>query len=287
MKEFLRIIVGMKLSKLSLIVAFLILCYSAHAQQVEWHTDYKEASKVARENGKPMLLDFSAKWCKPCQAMEKTFWTRPDVIELSGQFVCVKVDFDNEKGLAGKYGVAAIPNVLTTDPWGNGLNYSRGFGSNSDDILKRLKFVPKDFSPIKDANLQLETDKNDHAALERIVDFYNQNKLYFQSNQYGKRLYKIETDTPKRENLLLNIGFNYVRVGLSDEAEDAFKDFQKEFPQSSQNEIALYGLIYANLQEKKSGTAEKLFAKFKTDYPTSTYLAKLEEWLADAKQKKK
>ena len=53
-----RIIVGMKLSKLSLIVAFLILGYSAQAQQVEWHTDYKEASKVARENGRPMLLDF-------------------------------------------------------------------------------------------------------------------------------------------------------------------------------------------------------------------------------------
>ncbi|HTK37671.1 MAG TPA: thioredoxin family protein [Pyrinomonadaceae bacterium] len=278
----------MKLSKRSLVVvAFFSLAYTANAQQVEWLTDYKEASKIARENGKPILLDFSASWCKPCQAMEKTFWTRPDVIELSGQFVCVKVDFDKEKGLAGKYGVNAIPNVLTTDPWGNGLNYSRGFGGKPDDILKRLRFVPKDFSPIKQANIQLETDKNDHSALVEIVDFYNKNQLYYQSNQYGKRLYKIETDAPKRENLLLNMGFNYVRVGLSDEAEDAFKDFQKEFPQSPQNEMAMYGLIYANLQEKKTGTAEKLYAKFKTDYPASTYLAKLEEWLADAKQKKK
>jgi len=153
--------------------------------------------------------------------------------------------------------------------------------------LKRLRFVPKDFSPIKNANLQLETDKSDHAALVKIVDFYNQNKLYYQSNQYGKRLYKTETDTEKRETLLLNMGFNYIRVGLSDEAEDAFKDFQKEFPQSTQNEVALYGLIYANLQEKKNGAAEKLYAKFKAAYPTSTYLTKLEEWLTDAKQKKK
>lgn len=277
----------MKLTKLSLVVTFLVFTCTAAAQQVEWRTDYKEASKIARENGKPLLLDFSAKWCKPCLAMEKTFWTRPDVIELSGQFVCVKVDFDKEKGLAGKYGVAAIPNVLTTDPWGNGLNYSRGFGSNSDDILKRLRFVPKDFSPIKDANLQLETDKNDHAALVKIVEFYNQNKLYYQSNQYGKRLYKVESDASERENLLLNMGFNYVRVGLSDEAEDAFKDFQKEFPQSMQNEIAMYGLIYANLQEEKAGAAEKLYAKFKASYPNSTYSAKLEEWLAEAKKKKK
>jgi len=276
---------GMKLSKFSLVVTFLILTYAVSAQQVEWLTDYKEASKIAREGGKPLLLDFSAKWCKPCQAMEKTFWTRPDVIELSGQFVCVKVDFDKEKGLAGKYGVSAIPNVLTTDPWGNGLNYSRGFGSNTDDILKRLRFVPKDFSPIKEANLQLESDKNNYSALATIVDFYNENKFYYQSNQYGKRLYKVETDAQKRETLLLNMGFNYLRVGLSDEAEDAFKDFQKEFPESPRNEIALYGLIYANLQEKKTGAAEKLYTKFKASYPISSYAAKLEEWLADAKRK--
>lgn len=269
-------------------VIFLVLLATScvNAQKIEWLKSYKEASKIARETGKPMLLDFTASWCKPCLEMDKSFWTRPDIIDLASTFVCVKVDFDSDKGLASKYGVVAIPNVTTTDPWGNGLNFSRGFGNNADQIITRLKFVPKDFLPISEAFQQIEVDKNNITALTKIADFYEQSKFLYQSNVYRKKLLKLETMQPKREELLLKIGLDYLRVGAPEDAEDCFKDFQKDFPQSAGNEIALFGLIYVNLQKKKLGNAEKTIEKLRSAYPGSQYLAKAETDLNDLKQKK-
>ncbi len=264
-------------------VLVLFLTISANAQTINWLKDFKEASRLARETGKPLLLDFTASWCKPCLEMDKSFWTRPDVIELANQFVAVKLNFDSEKGLARKYYVSAIPNVVAADPWENGLTFSRGFGSNSDLILARMKVVPKDFSPVKEAFEQLETDKKDIEALTKIAGFYNDRKFYYQSNEYAKQILKLETDVAKRETLMINIGFNYLRAGEPDEADDYFKDFRKEFPQSKNNEAAIFGLGFASVQKKKIKSAEKILAELKTAYPESGYIAQLEKEIAGAK----
>lgn len=273
----------MKLKIFPIIILFFIS--SINAQTINWLKDFKEARQIALETGKPMMLDFTASWCKPCQEMDKSFWTRPDVIELAQNFVAVKVNFDTERGLASKYYVSAIPNVTTTDPWGNGLGFSRGFGSNSEKIFAHLKAIPKDFSSIKDSVLMLETDKKNVAALNQIADFYTQYKLYYQSNEYNKRILKLETDSVKREDLLLTIGLNYLRASASDEAEDSLKDFQKEFPQSPKNELAIFGLSIANIQKDKLKSAKKFLEKLKTQYPESKYIAELEDEISKKKSK--
>ncbi len=275
----------MKIKIIPLLLLFFIS--TANAQTINWLKDFKEAKTIALETGKPLMLDFTASWCKPCQEMEKTFWTRPDVIELAQNFVAVKVDFDKEKNLAGKYYVSAIPNVVTADPWGNGLGFSRGFGSNSEKIFSHLKAIPKDFGLIKDSVLLLENDKNNLAALNKLADFYTQNKLYYQSNDYNKKVLKLETDSAKRETLMITIGFNYIRSNAPDDAEDILKDFQKEFPQSPKNEMAVFGLGFANLQKDKLKPAEKFLEKLKTDYPKSSYIAQLENEIGNKKSREK
>lgn len=279
-------LIKFEIMKIKLVPIFLLFLFSAgNAQTINWVKDFKEAKALAVETGKPIMLDFTANWCKPCQEMEKSFWPRPDVSALVQNFVAVKVDFDDEPGLARKYFVSAIPNVVTTDPWGNGLRFSRGFGS-PEKILDHLTSIPKDFSAIKDFVQQLETDKNDLTALNKLSEFYTQNKLYYQSNEYDKRLLKLETEAPKREDLMIKIGLNFLRSAAPDEAEDVFKDFQKEFPESPQNEVALFGLSFAGIQKDKIKAAKKFLDKLKADYPNSPYIVQLEREMSKGESKR-
>jgi thioredoxin 1 len=55
----------------------------------------------------PVLVDFWAEWCHPCKLVEPAL--DKIVEERSGQIKLVKVNIDEEQGLAQRYGVASIP----------------------------------------------------------------------------------------------------------------------------------------------------------------------------------
>lgn len=264
-----------------MILTFLFtFSHSANARQIDWLKDYNEAIKIARAAGKPVILDFTADWCGPCKKMDREFWTRTDVIEISGDFVCVKVHYDQNPTVANKYGVRAIPTVVMTDSWGLGLNFHRGFASNAGkDIIEKLGFVPKNFGEIKDAGNLLVTDKNNIAALTKIAEFYQQRKFYFQSNEFYNRLLNLENNPQQRENLMLNIGYNNLRVGLTDEAKTIFDKFQKEFPKSPQADMAIYGALLACERKGEFPEARKMFDLLKAKFPKSSLIPKAEQVL--------
>lgn len=57
-------------------------------------------------NPKPVLVDFTAKWCGPCQLMT------PILASLSKDFEVRKIDYDANKELVRRYRISAIPALL-------------------------------------------------------------------------------------------------------------------------------------------------------------------------------
>lgn len=83
-------------------------------------------SEVLQSN-LPVLLDFSATWCGPCQKIA------PLIDELAAEYAgrakVAKVDVDNNQELATKYSVMSVPTLMIL--------------KNGEVVNKWIGFTPK------------------------------------------------------------------------------------------------------------------------------------------------
>lgn len=79
----------------------------------------------------PVLVDFYAPWCGPCQTMGPVIDELAE--EVKGKFDVFKVNVDESPSLAEKYGVMSIPSIKI---FKNGQVVKEFTGAQSKMILK-------------------------------------------------------------------------------------------------------------------------------------------------------
>lgn len=94
----------------------------------KWLHDFEEAKGIAKATGKIMMVDFMASWCGPCKMMDAEVFQSGRFKQEAKDFVLVKIDVDEQKGISSSYGVTAMPTVMFIDGDGKVVHKFVGYG---------------------------------------------------------------------------------------------------------------------------------------------------------------
>jgi thioredoxin 1 len=92
-------------------------------------TDATFESEVI-QSGEPVLVDFWAEWCGPCHAVSPVL----ERIAEERNLKLVKVNIDENQGLAMRYGIQSIPSMILFE---NGQPKANAIGAMPKGMLER------------------------------------------------------------------------------------------------------------------------------------------------------
>jgi len=109
------------------------------SSELAWmRNDEAGALAKAKQENKPVLIDFYADWCAACVELDEKTWPDGNVKQVVSDFVLLKFDFtkqnDATKALMVKYKIQGLPTVLLLTPDGVEKNRFAGFKAPNETI---------------------------------------------------------------------------------------------------------------------------------------------------------
>jgi thiol:disulfide interchange protein DsbD len=131
---------------LCLLALGLLSCSSGDSgSSIPWQPYDPAVLYRARQEGKPVLLEFYADWCVPCVQLEEHTFSNEGVVNSTWSFVRVRVDMSDYESaeserLREEFGVTGVPEMLFLDARGNELKDERIIGFvGPEDFLRRIE----------------------------------------------------------------------------------------------------------------------------------------------------
>ncbi|ABG60708.1 protein-disulfide reductase DsbD family protein [Cytophaga hutchinsonii] len=145
---------------------------------LQGYFDYKEALACAKQQGKPLFIDFTGHGCVNCREMERNVWADPAVLKhLNEDFVMVALYVDDRTELP--------ENEWYTSKKDGKVKKSIG-KQNHDFQNTRFNFLAQPFYVILDPNTEMELAQpiTYEPSIEAYIDFLEEGKANY------KKLYK-------------------------------------------------------------------------------------------------
>jgi protein disulfide-isomerase len=114
-----------------LVVSLWYAWYSfyAPANDIVWEKNIESAQKLASNNGKNIMIFFTAHWCSPCRIMKRQVFADKEVMyAINTNIVSVEIDIDdpNSELLVKQYNIGATPTTIFINPQGKVMDYAVG-----------------------------------------------------------------------------------------------------------------------------------------------------------------
>lgn len=139
----------MKLRLLSVVCGMLalaapsLLSAAPPGNGIRWQTDFRQSSRLAAQQRRPLLVLVTAPWCGHCRRMmRETFADQKVTTLVSANYLPVMVDSDTNSKLAAALGAQALPTTLVMSPELKVLNSTTGYQSPNEMQTTLVRWSP-------------------------------------------------------------------------------------------------------------------------------------------------
>ncbi len=111
---------------------------------IRWQPFSGEGVAVARDAGRPVIVDFVAEWCIPCYEMDQTTFADPKVRVEAERFEMFRADItqetDDNTKLTDRYAVRGVPTLIVLDDAGTEVKRFVGY-TGGEELLQVMRNV--------------------------------------------------------------------------------------------------------------------------------------------------
>jgi thiol-disulfide isomerase/thioredoxin len=124
---------------------------------------YHDALAAAKAADKLLVLDATARWCEPCEAMDRLTWSDATVVAwLAEHAIAVHIDVAREKDLVASLQIRATPTVIA---FRSGLEFERLVGLKAPrELIAWLEAVRRGETAVDRLRRAVATDSDDMGA---------------------------------------------------------------------------------------------------------------------------
>jgi len=159
---------------------------------------------LAKEQKKPVIIDFVADWCGPCKKMDRELWKSEEFKKLNN-YIFIEVDIDVNTALSSRFRVSSIPRVIIqvanthNDIFFEKLGYSR-----KNEYLSELQYFNSfNYSELYDNDDTFENMGNSYRNLF-FKDINKKNTFLKLSSKYFRKALKANETKLNQLNLIYN-----------------------------------------------------------------------------------
>lgn len=225
-----------------------------------WLLSFEEAEALARQTQKETVVFWfipSAPWNQ--RMLDDSFF-HSGFRDLKDSFVWVKLDAEQNRELARRFGVKEVPmlQLLLRD----GRERERWTGyTNTETLTAELTAILKGASTCEQMEDRLGANPSDWALVAELVERYSRNHQSDRAVLLWEKMLQAradEIDETKRGEALFALGHYYGEKGEHEKAIRHLRRYCQDFPGSPATLKAQYCLALSFLAEGRVPSAEKL-----------------------------